>query len=209
MQLNQGASVFLARGKQVGHIDRVVIDPKTNEISHIIIRQGFLFTQDKVMPVGYIATSEGGRITLNVSDTELADLPDFEEKHYVVSSGGSGGAMSGPIGVAPPSLYSYPPQVGTNYTKQVRQNIPEDTVAVKEGAKVTTRDGREMGHVEQVLTRAYEDYVTHIVVSIPTGLLAKEKKMIPVGWIDRLEQNEVHLAVDAITVEKLPTIEYA
>jgi sporulation protein YlmC with PRC-barrel domain len=209
MQLNQGAKVFTATGKEVGHIDRVVIEPKTNEITHIVIRQGFLSLQAKVLPVGFIASGQGGRITLHVSDPELADLPDFEEKHYEPTVGGSGDMTSGPIGVAPPSLYSYPPHVGTKYVKQVRQNIPEDTVAVKEGAKVIARDGQELGHVEQVLTRSREDYVTHFVIVIATGLLSKEKKMIPVSWIDRWDQNEIHLTMDANVVEKLPTIEYA
>jgi hypothetical protein len=33
--------------------------------------------------------------------------------------------------------------------------------------------------------------------------------MIPSRWIDRLDQNEVHLAVEANAVERLPAPEYA
>jgi uncharacterized protein YrrD len=211
MQLNQGARIFTANGKEVGHLDRVVIDPKTKEITHIVIHQGFLFTKDKVVNVESINTGEEDRITLWMNDRDLADLPDFEETQYVLSgrSQEGGSMVSGPIGIAPAPMYSYPPHSSPNYTKQVKQNIPEETVAVKEGAKVTARDGKELGYVEQIITRAHDDHVLYFLVSIPTGLLSKEKKMIPSRWIDRLNQNEVHLAVEAKAVEKLPTLEYA
>jgi hypothetical protein len=40
-------------------------------------------------------------------------------------------------------------------------NIPDVTVALKEGAKVIARDNKEVGHVVQVLTHNSADQVTH------------------------------------------------
>ncbi len=209
MQFNQGAGVFTTDGKEAGHIDRVVIDPKTNDITHIVIRKGFLFTKDKVVPIDAIAVEQGGQLALRMALDQLEHLPDFEEKHYVMVDEGKGSAT-------PSAVFSYPPypggtpviaSSGPKYVTETHLNIPNDTIAVKEGAKVVTRDGEDVGHVEQVLTGVQADHVTHFLIS--KGLLVKEKRLIPVGWIDQLDAEEVHLAVKSDTVNKLPIVEPA
>ena len=217
MQFDQGASIFTADGKEVGHIDRVVIDPKTKEVTHIVIRKGFLFVKDKVVPIDLIAAGKEGRITLHIDKDKLEQLPDFEETHFVVLDERDLGrdAESAARGNAP-SLYWYPPYVEAPmapmmslrqpaYVAETRTNIPQDTVAVVEGAKVITRDGKHVGNVEQVLTDSRADRVTHFLIA--RGLLKKEKKLIPAGWLDRLGEDELRLAVGSNTVERLPVVE--
>ena len=43
-------NIYNQNGDKVGSIDRLVIDPRTNEVTHIVVRKGFLFTKDKVIP---------------------------------------------------------------------------------------------------------------------------------------------------------------
>ena len=69
------------------------------------------------------------------------------------------------------------------------------------------RDEKEVGHVAQVLMSTPADRVTHFLIA--KGLLVKENRLIPVGWVDRLAENEVHLAIDSNTVERLPVVEPA
>jgi sporulation protein YlmC with PRC-barrel domain len=42
MRFNQGDRVMTVDGKEAGHIERVVIDPRTNEITHLVVRRGLL-----------------------------------------------------------------------------------------------------------------------------------------------------------------------
>ena len=42
MQFKQGATVSTYDGKNVGHVDRVVLNPKTKEVTHIVVRKGLL-----------------------------------------------------------------------------------------------------------------------------------------------------------------------
>jgi uncharacterized protein YrrD len=84
-------------------------------------------------------------------------------------------------------------------------NIPDNTVALKEGARVIARDNKEVGHVAQVLTSTPADRVTHFMIE--RGLLVKEHRLIPVKWVDRLADDEVNLAIDSSSVERLPVIE--
>ena len=217
MQFDQGASIFTADGQEVGHIDRVVIDPKTKEVTHVVVRKGFLFVKDKVVPIDLIAAGKEGRITLHIDKDKLEQLPDFEETYFVVLNERELGrdAESAARGNAP-SLYWYPPYLETPlapmasfrqpaYVAETRTNIPQDTVAVAEGARVITRDGQYVGNVEQVLTDSRADRVTHFLIA--RGLLKKEKKLIPAGWLDRLGEDELRLAVGSSTVERLPVVE--
>lgn len=209
MQFNQNESVFTADGKDAGHIDRVVIDPQTNEVTHLVVRKGFLFTSDKVVPVEHVMPGPQGQIALQLDSRQLAELPDFAETQYVTIEEGKGNG-------SPTTVFAYPPypggaplqsNFGPRVVRETHLNIPDDTVALREGAKVVSRDDTDVGHVEQVLTSPPGDQVTHFLIS--RGLLVKEKRLIPVGWVERLEEGEVRLAVESSTVEKLPIVEPA
>jgi uncharacterized protein YrrD len=83
MQIKNNAKVTMANGKDAGRIDRVVLDPKSKEVTHVVVRKGFVFTEDKVVPMNLIgsATDEGVVLRSDVGD--LKDLPPFEETHYI------------------------------------------------------------------------------------------------------------------------------
>jgi uncharacterized protein YrrD len=56
--------------------------------------------------------------------------------------------------------------------------------------------------VEEVLTSPEADRVTHFVIE--EGLLFKYKKLVPVEWVNRIDQNRVYLEVGSKTMEDLP-----
>lgn len=83
MQFKKDAPVYTADAQQVGTIARVVLDPQTNDVSHIVIRQGWLFTEDKVAPIELVdsATDEG--VQLRRDAKNLDQLPQFENIYYI------------------------------------------------------------------------------------------------------------------------------
>jgi uncharacterized protein YrrD len=209
MQFNQNERVFTADGKDAGHIDRVVIDPQTKAVTHLVVRTGFLSTKDKVVPIEQVLPGPEGQLALQLDSQELAGLSDFAETQYVVVEEENRNA-SLPLGALyPPNAGGTPrlPQSGPKVRKGTRLNIPSDTVAVKEGAKVVSSDGKQVGHVEQVLTSPPGDHVTHFLIS--KGLLVKEKRLIPTVWVNLFTEDEIDLVIKSSTVEKLPVIEPA
>jgi uncharacterized protein YrrD len=42
----------------------VVLDPQTKKAIHIVVRKGFLFTEDKVVPISFISDATEDRVTL-------------------------------------------------------------------------------------------------------------------------------------------------
>lgn len=209
MQFKQGASVVTVDGKEAGRIDRVVIDPDSDEITHLVIQRGLVQRKDKVVPIAAVTIERDGQLTVHMKSEELELLPDFEEERYSLADEGRGDDAAAATSVYPPYPAGVPgfAHYGPRYIAETHLNIPDNTVALKEGAKVIARDSKEVGHVAQILTSIPADRVTHFM--IVKGLLVKEHRLIPVTWVDGLADDEVHLAIDSSTVERLPVIEPA
>src|ERR1041384_4850571 len=83
MQFKQEAAVISADGQKVGHLARVVIDPRSNEITHLVVHQGVLFTEDKLIPISLVASAVEERVTRREAAKDLESLTDFEQTHFV------------------------------------------------------------------------------------------------------------------------------
>lgn len=209
MQIKQGANVYTETGDRVGEISRVVMDPRSKEVTHLVVSKGFILKEDKVVPISLISSATPDNIRLRLDAGDLDALPNFEEKYYVTASEYEARA-EGYL----PTLYWYPPagilQTGDYRPAppaitQVERNIPEESVALQEGAKVIAADDKDVGHVERVMTDVGTDRMTFFVVE--KGLLNKEHKLIPSQWISQVSDDEVHLAVNAREIEQLSAYE--
>ena len=221
MEFREDSRVYTWNNEVVGHIKRVVLDPVTKEVTHVVIRQGFLFTEDKVVPIGLFQNASKDRAVLRKDATDLDSLPRFEETHYVPiydkpenhnpPEVTNGLLWYPPIGMTPydtmtfygaPNIVSHQPYEPDHpYMERTEENIPDGEVAVREGAKVISADEKHVGNVERVIVDEDSDYVTHIVIS--KGLLLRERKLIPVGWLSTVGEDEVHLGVDHRFVDEL------
>lgn len=215
MRLVKGAEVYSSSGERIGTLKRVVIDPATREVSHLVIEKGLLFASDKIIPIDQVNPENEEMIILRSSGQELEEFENFEEEHYVNVD-----ATEYPEGEVEPT-YWYPPvnyawwRTGTQmfsppmplYTVRSTQNIPEGTVALEEGARVMSADNQQVGQIEQLIVDSQDHRVTHFVVG--EGLLFKERKLIPITWISTLGEQQVHLSVNARTLERLPAYKSA
>jgi len=214
MKFKQGASVYTDTGDNVGTVDRVVIDPRTNEVTYLVIRKGVVFTEDKVVPVSLIASAKDDGLVLRNNAGKLDDLPAFEETYYVPVEEAEP-AERAEARTETPSLYMYPPLGGPlNYTPagynpgliaETTTNIPENDVAVKNGANIISQDGKHVGDVAEIMTEAKSDRATHLVIS--QGIFFKSHKLIPMDWVREVDENEVHVGVTAQTLKALPDYE--
>lgn len=225
MEFREGTEVVTVGGEKVGEVERVVIDPRTKQVTHIVVEKGFLFTESRVLPVEVVDRADGDRVLLsqNVGD-DLEAWPVFEETYTIPledapdradtlgPTGETDRAVPGP-GLAR-SYYWYPP-VGVGYAGgtlglpyypasvvHVERNIPTGSVALKEGAAIYTDDGEQVGDVARVFTDSESNAVTHLLIS--RGLLFKSHKLVPANWIADASDDEVFLSVNRNVLERLP-----
>jgi hypothetical protein len=149
------------------------------------------------------------------------DLPVFETTYYIRAEEVNRDATLYPAGyVAPYYWYprpgamwwgagaaTYPLYPPPPYVTEIRRNIPEGTVPLKEGAKVISSDDEVVGNIERVFAEPSQDRATHLMIS--KGLLLKERKVIPTSWIMTVMEEEVHLGVSSDLIENLPEYQEA
>jgi sporulation protein YlmC with PRC-barrel domain len=217
MQLIENALVNTADGHTIGHITHIVLDPATKKATHIVVRHGTIFPEERVVPLELIQDSTLSGMNLSVGIDELHKLPKFEESCFVAVELPEVNELAALAGIMGGWLYFYPPPdhpIGTHqamehshrvmrrYVESTIQNIPEGEIALKEGAHVTSSDQHRVGHIESVLVDSETGYITHLLIS--KGVLLKGRKLVPVSWIGGLDENEVHLSVNLALLERLP-----
>lgn len=210
MQIKTDARVLTSDNKDVGRVDRVVIDPSTREITHLVIRQGWLFTEDKVLPISWVSDTVDDTLRLRALNDDLDGLPSFEDSYYVSMDDRSVDKEERVAEYATPYLYyPYGLNIGSNgypYAESgakatTARNIPARTVALKEGANVIASDGEHVGDVERIVSQGETDVATYLVIT--KGLLFKERKVIPNSWVKDVQENKVRLLVDSEVVGRL------
>jgi hypothetical protein len=193
MEFKNGTSVHTSDGKQVGSLDRVVIHPETKEITHVVVHKGILSDRDWVVPVEKILHASHEQIVLDCTSDELKEMSPLEVKQYEPRDQGeivnnAGGGM-----YTRPALDPY-------VLKEIIRTIPEELVALKEGAHVMSGDNKHVGNIEQILAESGK--VTQFIAS--QGLILKTRKTIPVEWVGEMDDHEIRLTVSAQQFEELP-----
>ncbi len=207
MHLKAGLTVFDADGDRVGDVKRVVIDPVTLDVSHVVVEKGVFFKEDHVVPAGAIKEADDGNAYLDPG-YDATDFPPFEQRTYVGFDPDTRGyqpSLEGStlIFFPPVGAWGTPAYVDVGPPPVVR-NVPEGNVSLEVGAPVTSADGEHLGKVDEVLT-AGDSGTTHLVVE--EGVLFKHRKLVPASWVASVTDDGVRLAVNADVVEGTPDYE--
>lgn len=213
IQLQKHAHVLASNAQEVGFLERVVLNPETNVITHIVVRMGPLFNkEDKLVPIELVTDTTEDLVLLGTDAATVESMPLFEEKQIVSegrtveASASSENKQPVPFGESP-SVIPLVLDPDDTYATETVQNIPEGTIAMKEGAKVIAADGEHVGHVERILADPEVDQVTHLLIS--RGIFSKEVKLIPTKWILKIGEDNVYLNVNKDSVEGLAGIPLA
>lgn len=212
MRLVKGADILSARGEKLGTLGRVIIDPSTRAVTHLVIEKGFLFSTNKVVSMEAVNPDTNENIVLLTSEDDLDEYRDFEDVQYVdvdeaerpsdeleyaywyppLNAGWWRPAMHMP----PPAMTVFTPKPRTGL------DIPEGSIAMEEGADVYSSDDKHVGSIGQLIVDPQDNRVSHFVVG--KGLLFKENKLIPVTWVADIEEDKVRLSVGSGTLDRLP-----
>ena len=206
MSIKNNAEVYSRQGNKVGTVDRIVIDPKTKAVTHLVVTKGFWSDEAKVVPISSAVTIEEKRVSLKESDEDFERLPDFEKTHFISVDQDEAPGWEKPLYSYPPlhtygQVGNFPQPPGPPYVLRTEQNIPDGLVALEEGAQVISRDRQEVGEVMGIRVAA-NDQATHLVIS--KGLIFKKRKLVPTHWINHIQDDEIYLDVNERLIERLP-----
>ncbi|HEY6758516.1 MAG TPA: hypothetical protein VI318_03465 [Baekduia sp.] len=167
-----------------GESSRVVIDPVTWTVTHLVIEPHHRHALARVAPIALVAASDGRRIELRCRRDRLADLEEAAAVDFLpfdpwMSTGVGGDAL---LGGAP-----YGPTV------LVRDLVPDGETAICRGEAVHAADGM-IGRVRGVAVDAADEHVSHLLLAVGRLWTAKEVA-VPVGPQDRLADDGPHTAL--------------
>jgi sporulation protein YlmC with PRC-barrel domain len=158
MRLDLDAKVRAHDGEEIGSVDRAIVDPRTNEVTHIVVRTGAIFGRDIMVPREDLerANQDGDTVQLDLNKDELERLPDFVAEQY----GAPPPTWVAPTGYGfPSSGYAWPiamdPMMGTvpmMIPDEVAEGETEepDQVTLTKGALVLDRHDDDIGVVDDV-----------------------------------------------------------
>jgi uncharacterized protein YrrD len=210
MDFKEGVAVYTPDGRHLGNVDHLVVDPRSRRVTHIVVRQGHLLPEDKVIAVEQLSAVTDARLVL---DAEPEKLVPFEESHYVTLDAGTRRQWGDDQGVPllwavehdTPLLWGgwgeggYPAEA----VERITRNIPQGDVAVAEGATVEDSKGEHVGRVLELVTDPQSGRITCLVVEAG-HLWGKHTKAIPINWVSTFGEWKVTLAVGVETLDKVP-----
>lgn len=216
IELKEGMSVVTPAGEEVGKVNRFILDPATNEVTHIVIQKGWLLPEDKVVPFQLISSTSEPKLVLSDEVGDFDELPSFEETHFIPADDDIPRdpiSANRPTYPYAPAYYWYPSHANTGFPgfgpgyyptrlTETTRNIPDDTISLQEGTDVISSDGQHVGDVERLFVEPESNRATHFLIS--QGLLFKDRKLVPVHWVRSIEEDKVHLAVSSRLLERLP-----
>ncbi len=181
MHYRLNAAVHSFGGDPVGQLNRLVVSPSAQEITHLIVHTGSLFGAARVVAVDHVEQAISGAITLYRSADDVAQLPVWTdvpveglERHPAVWSvrdgEGDGTSTSAPLGA----------------------------ILLREGVSVKSSDGVDVGDVETVATGS--DATTITFLHVARGLMTRERHLVPISWVSLIGDDVVHLNVTQSTV---------
>jgi sporulation protein YlmC with PRC-barrel domain len=192
MRVDLDAKVWTRDGKQVGSVERAVLDPRTNEVTDIVISTGTLLGRDILIPRAELerATPDGDALRLRLSRAELEKLPDYLPANYAMP----------PRGWIAPAGYSFTYDAylwPTGYNSTAGQKGTFTTVP--KGAVIFDRNDDEVGVIDDLHLDPESGRLRGLVARLggpALTLLGGGKTVeIPSELVDRVGEGSVHVRV--------------
>jgi hypothetical protein len=184
-----------------GHITRVLLNPITDKITHLVIREPGVLGVEREVPMEYVLQGMRGHVRVRATREELSAFPPFEESHYIPLPDGAYPDIS--TDYRDISMMGWP-YAAVNGVFVTRESIPPDELAVRRGHPVEAADG-PIGRVDEFLIDPVSDEITHLVMR-EGHFWHRRDVTIPVDQIERIDEAIVRLKLNKKEIERLPTV---
>jgi sporulation protein YlmC with PRC-barrel domain len=194
-----------------GEVSRLVIDPATRTVTHLVIGPKHRRERGRLVPLGLVDAT-GGEIGLRCTLAEFDRLDPAEEIALVEDAGYEGGygpaesvqgyGDTGSLGVGGSvSGMGVGMSMGHHPRTIVREVVPLGEMEVRRGEHVHALDG-EIGHVQGFLVNPADHRVTHVLLQ-EGHLWGRKEVAIPVSAVTGVDAG-IRLSLTKKQVEELP-----
>lgn len=182
---------------RLGRSTHIVLNPITNLVTHIVVRQRDPYFE-RLVPVSLINITTPELILLNATKAEVIDLDPFYQTDFMLADV--------PHYTSDPQVTLHWPFVAPakRIISETYSTVSPKELAVRRGARVQATDGR-IGQVSEFLVDPETGGITHLILR--EGLIWDRKySTVPIDDIDRIEEGVVYLKIDKQTARALPDV---
>ena len=189
-----------------GRSEYVLIDPLTDEVTHLVVKQDSAPNTEYIVPIKLISETIANTLRLRCSQAKLETMQAFVKTEYVeekvpvsnlVFRGGIYGAPS----------YYYLPYASFEETVRVpvkHKQIPAWEHSVRRGTRVKALDGY-VGTVDEFVVSPKSGHITHLVMR-KGHLWGQKDVVIPLSAMGNTVGDTVFLKLNKDQIEALPTL---
>jgi uncharacterized protein YrrD len=199
MEIKIGDTVMGKSGK-LGEVERIIVEHNhLDRVSELVVKHGFLFGSDRVVPVERITRIEDGVVYL-----------DLDEKGFAALDGFAGERYHGPRDEPPEMpLFAEGMLVRLAESEHVEPDHSSGDVLLYDAARADIRagmnvldiNGIRLGETGEVAVASETGRPTH--VRLRRGYLFRHDLELPLDWVARIAQDGVQLNVSRDRVAAL------
>lgn len=174
-----GAQVHCTDGP-CGKLVKIVVDPKTQQVTELIVEKGFLLKTDRVIPVSAVASATEQDVHLNVDSDDVAGFTEYREVTVKEPAPDAGGYRTMANSGSAFGAYSEPhvPMI----RKRLREGITAGKAVIDRKSGVENLD-KTLGHVDHVIVDGETGKISHLVMR--SGLFA-EYHLLPIEVVEEV-----------------------
>ncbi|GAB4433923.1 MAG: hypothetical protein OHK0015_23180 [Chloroflexi bacterium OHK40] len=189
--LRIGTPVY-ARNGRFGTLARVVVDPHARRVTHLVVHQGWLLTEDRVIPIERVARAEPDGIYLDAPSIDLQGYPRYREEAFIEPQ--AEWEEIAPYLVADTLFWGGPypgvaPPVRPATTHTLSSGMPESELILRCGDPIFS-NGALVGVLDHVLINTTNGIMTHLVVE-EHG--TRRRVIAPAEWIREIQPGSITL----------------
>lgn len=200
-EINIGA-LLESHGKEIGRVERVILDGSLFEASHLVIKLGGpLAARHVLMPIHWVTKSEHNRIGVNHTEAEAEALPNFETQHFTRLDQLDEERLEHPRSKIKPSdwiNYLVPFVAGSLGEPSSPQGLivtdpllSNSERIIKRGLPVESTDGHKIGEVHELLLSEADWRLSGVIIA--RGLVRKRPMRLPADWVAKIDQERIVL----------------
>jgi hypothetical protein len=172
-----------------GELTAIIVHQTRREVTHLVARYR---EEQRIVPISYVASSDGHTIHLHCSDSEMQSMMPFSEEQFIHQY---------PEEILHPAYEEYPLGYSPYLTPLVIEHIPEGEIAIHRGEAIEATDG-PIGHISELQVAQDGKHITHLVVQTG-GLFHRHELSLPSTAIDHITDEGIYLKWDKQMLEQL------
>jgi hypothetical protein len=184
-----------------GHVIRVVIDPTTMEVTHLVVEPTHREGLGRLVPLASVEESSADHVDLRATTAEFEEFGFAEESQFLPASGGHADYEAGDVLAHP--YFGLDGVIGDVPQVVTYDAIPLDEVEVRRGEPVHATDGT-IGSVRGLVIDRVSHRATHVLLE-EGHLWGRKQVAIPIGAVTGAEGG-IHLDLSRQQVEDLPAV---